>query len=423
MSADVKALRILHTSDWHIGRTLYGKARLEEFEKFLSWLSDTIESEEVEALIVAGDIFDSSAPGSRAQELYYKFLWRISQSKTCRHAVFIAGNHDSPTLLNAPKDILRYLNVYVIGSADGSLEDHVIVLKDKEGEPELIVCAAPYLRDRDMRTAEAGESFADKERKLAEGIRAHYKTLCTAAEEKRHEYGLQIPIVATGHLFTAGGVTIEGDGVRELYIGSLARIATDIFPECIDYLALGHLHSSQTAGASEKMRYSGSPLPMSFSDAAQKKSVCIIDFAEAGQPPAVRLLNVPVFQPLERISGDWEIVSTRLKELRETESSAWLEIICSGIESPEALMERIENATEGSALTVINVRKSASAEAALSQMRENESLDDLSPDDVFKRLLDAEESPDDLRQTLAPAFAEVLRTVHEKDKSTEQTIL
>ena len=249
-------MKVLHTSDWHIGRTLYGRKRYEEFGAFLTWLADTIQQNEIDALLVAGDIFDTSAPSNRAQELYYRFLCRVAAS-CCRHVVVVAGNHDSPSFLNAPKELLKALDVHVVGSSTESPEDEVLVLRNDQDTPELIVCAVPYLRDRDIRVAEAGESVEDKERKLIDGIRTHYATVAALAEQKREELGANIPIVGTGHLFTAGGQTVDGDGVRELYVGSLAHVTAGIFPACFNYLALGHLHIPQEVNGSKTIRYSG----------------------------------------------------------------------------------------------------------------------------------------------------------------------
>ena len=134
-------MKILHTSDWHLGRSLYGRKRYEEFSAFLNWLAQTIEDEDVDVLLVAGDVFDTSTPSNRAQELYYRFLCRVSRS-CCRHVVVIAGNHDSPSFLNAPKELLRILNVHVVGSMTEALDDEVIALC-KDNKPEAIICAVP----------------------------------------------------------------------------------------------------------------------------------------------------------------------------------------------------------------------------------------------------------------------------------------
>ncbi|NQS72549.1 MAG: exonuclease subunit SbcD, partial [Desulfobulbaceae bacterium] len=144
-------MKILHTSDWHIGRALYGRKRYEEFKAFLDWLAETIQQNAINTLLVAGDVFDTSTPSNRAQELYYRFLCRVAAS-TCRHVVIVAGNHDSPSFLNAPKELLKALDVHVVGSA-ANPEDEVLVLRNEQKAPELIVCAVPYLRDRDIRVA------------------------------------------------------------------------------------------------------------------------------------------------------------------------------------------------------------------------------------------------------------------------------
>jgi len=225
-------MKILHTSDWHIGRALYGRKRYEEFEAFLNWLAALIENEGIDVLLVAGDVFDNSTPTNRAQGLYYRFLRRLAGS-SCRHVVITAGNHDSPSFLNAPKELLRCLNVHVAGCIADSPADDVLVLRNAADEPELIVCAVPYLRDRDIRTTEAGEGSDEKEVKMQQGIQRHYQAAGEIAERHRAATVSSIPIVAMGHLFTAGGLTVDGDGVRELYVGSLAHVGMETFPECM----------------------------------------------------------------------------------------------------------------------------------------------------------------------------------------------
>ena len=194
----------------------------------------------IDALRLAGDVSDTSAPSHRGEELYSPFLCRVAAA-ACRHVLVGASIHDSPTSLNAAKGLLKALDVHVVGSSTESPEDEVLVLRNERDAPELIVCAVPYLRDRDIRVAEAGESVEDKERKLIDGIRTHYAAVAALAEQKREELEVDIPIVATGHLFTAGGQTVDGDGVRELYVGSLAHVTAGIFPACFNCLALGPL--------------------------------------------------------------------------------------------------------------------------------------------------------------------------------------
>ena len=409
-------MKILHTSDWHIGRSLYGRKRYEEFEAFLDWLAETIQQNEIDALLVAGDIFDTSTPSNRAQELYYRFLCRMAAS-SCRHVVVVAGNHDSPSFLNAPKELLKALDVHVVGDASDNPEDELLLLCNEQSEPELIICAVPYLRDRDIRVAEAGESVEDKERKLIDGIRNHYATVAALAEQKRKELDVDIPIIGMGHLFTAGGQTIDGDGVRELYVGSLAHVTAGIFPASFDYLALGHLHVPQKVNGSETIRYSGSPLPMGFGEATQQKSVCQVEFKRT--TPSVQLIDVPIFQKLERIKGDWDAISSRIVELSATDSQRWIEVIYDGIEVIGDLRERLEAAISDTDIEIIRIKNNRIIDRVLGQVHKEETLDDLNVNDVFERCLAMHEVPEDQRPELLRTYQETLTSLYEDDVQAE----
>jgi DNA repair protein SbcD/Mre11 len=405
-------MKVLHTSDWHVGRTLYGRQRYEEFAAFLDWLAGLVEREGIDVLLVAGDIFDNSTPGNRAQELYYRFLCRVAASSS-RHVVVTAGNHDSPSFLNAPREILKSLNVHVVGAPSDPPADELIVIDGPDREPRLIVCAVPYLRDRDIRIAEAGESVEDKERKIIEGIRAHYRRVCQAAEAKRTLLKRPVPIVAMGHLFAAGGRTADGDGVRELYIGSLAQVGTDLFPACIDYLALGHLHIPQGVGGSDLIRYSGSPLPIGFGEAGQEKSVVIVTFS--GSSPQVMTLPVPRFQEMQTLRGDWPSIAREIEALKSRGSQAWLEIICEGGEIAGDLRARLDEAAAGSGIEILRIRNNRVPERGLGGTDAEETLDDLDVEEVFQRCLQAHEVPEEQRPALLGAYREVVVSLGEAD--------
>ncbi|MEN6622590.1 MAG: exonuclease SbcCD subunit D C-terminal domain-containing protein, partial [Smithella sp.] len=252
-----------------------------------------------------------------------------------------------------------------------------------------------------------------KERKIIEGIRSHYRLVCDAAECRRADLGKQIPIIAMGHLFTAGGRTTDGDGIRELYIGTLAQVKADVFPECIDYLALGHLHVSQTVGGSEFIRYCGSPLPMSFGEKGQQKGVVIVEFVE--KDPAVRLIPVPNFQELQTIRGDWLQIAAGIAELKGKGSKAWLEIIYEGEEIIVNLQERLEEITAGSALEILRTKNNRLVERVLSGMGAAETLDDLNATEVFKRCMKANEVPEEQYDELLSAYQEIIVSIDEQD--------
>lgn len=403
-------MKILHTSDWHIGRALYGRKRYEEFERFLDWLLGCIEAEGVEALLIAGDVFDNGTPSNRALELYYRFLCRCAAAG-CRQVVVTAGNHDSPSLLNAPRELLRFLNVHVVGAMTEEPADELVLLHDRDNNPGLIVCAVPYLRDRDIRRAEAGETYEDKGRKLVEGIRDHYRQVGEAAIARRAELGGHLPIVAMGHLFTSGGQTVEGDGVRDLYVGTLGQVRADTFPECFAYLALGHLHLAQRVGGSDLRRYAGAPLPMSFGEAGQRKIVIVVE-ADANKVTAQEIV-VPGFQPLATVRGDWNHIAVRIAELKKAATSVWLEVIYEGAEVMGDLQERLRELTDGTAVEILRAKNMGLVQRTLSRMATEETLDDLTVDDVFARCLAAHEVPQEQQAELVAAFRETVAALHE----------
>jgi exonuclease SbcD len=418
-------MKVLHTSDWHIGRLLYGRKRYDEFSGFLDWLAGVIETKGIDALLVSGDIFDTRTPSNRAQQLYYRLLCRVCVSR-CRHIVIIAGNHDSPSFLNAPREILHALNVHVVGSSTQDPEDEVIVLKGESNVPEAIVCAVPYLRDRDIRVVRAGESIEDKNINLIDGVKRHYADVCRLAREKQKKYN-DIPVIGMGHLFTAGGKTIEGDGVRELYVGSLAHVGKNIFPDFVDYWALGHLHVPQRVGKSDHIRYSGSPIPMGYGEANQEKSVVMIEVQTIGdpdpsedcQPLEITLHRVPCFQALERISGNMDEITQGIDALKLKESRAWLEIEYTGTRIAGNLRGLIEEAVADSSMEVLRIKNKRVLEQAISRTCEGEMLDDLKVTDVFDRLLDVYEVEADERPGLIAAHQEIITSLHEQDINEE----
>ncbi len=413
-------MKILHTSDWHLGRSLYGRKRYDEFAAFLDWLVHTIETQQIDLLLVAGDVFDTTTPGHRAQELYYRFLCRVAAS-CCGHVVVIAGNHDSPSFLNAPKAILHMLNVHVVGAVTGNPADEVLVISN--ADQAAVVCAVPYLRDRDIRTVEPGETIDDKNRKLVQGIRQHYAQVTAIAEKKREALLTKtadadpqpcIPIIALGHLFTAGGRTVDGDGVRDLYVGSLAHVDTSVFPGTIDYLALGHLHVPQKVGGAAQIRYSGSPIPMGFGEAGHAKQVVMVEFSR--ENTAVTPLPVPCFQELVRITGSLDEICERMARLRQAGSRSWLAIEHTGRDRVSRLREVLEEAVADSDMEIRRIKNRPVMDRVIQKTRNQETLDDLDPKDVFDRCLDAADATSEDRKLLTASYNEIVTALLEEDK-------
>ena len=221
-------------------------------------------------------------------------------------------------------------------------------------------------------------------------------------------------MVAMGHLFAAEGRTVDGDGVRELYVGSLAHVGADLFPPNIDYLALGHLHVPQLVGGAERARYSGSPLPMGFGEADQGKSVLMVDFAVA--PGLVTAISVPRFQKLERLRGDWQQLERRLRELACGGSKAWLEIVYDGDEIIGNLRDRLEEVIAGTGLVISRVKDERKLASVLSSMGGQETLEDLDLYEVFQRCLDRHDVPEAQRGELLSTYQEAVASLYEEDR-------
>lgn len=412
-------MKVLHTSDWHIGSTLYGRKRYDESEQFLHWLVETIKNHSVEALLVAGDIFDTSTPSNTAQELYYRFLNEVSKT-TCRHVIVTGGNHDSPSFLDAPKALLNAFNVHVVGSAAEREEDEVYVLKDADNNPEVIVCAVPFLRDRDVRQSSEGESYRDKENRLVEGIISHYQKVYEEACKERNELGKSLPIIGMGHLFIAGSSIYkrsgETNGERDLYVGSLGQVPADRLPP-FDYFALGHLHIPQKVAGSETIRYSGSPMAMNFDEIHQQKSVVIVDIHD--QHVHIRTVPVPAFRHFEQIKGDWDSIEASLRRLKEESFAGWVEVIYEGQEAIGNLRERVYKLVENTSIEVLKIQNAMLFNAVMKQYEKEVALQDLNPLDVFEQCLIDHGIPDDQKAVLKGLFSEVCRQISEADNQKE----
>ncbi|MBC5992656.1 exonuclease SbcCD subunit D C-terminal domain-containing protein [Pontibacter cellulosilyticus] len=298
-------MRVLHTSDWHLGQRLVNLERTEEHQHFLNWLLQTIEQEQVEVLLMSGDVFDNGSPSNTALKLYYDFLRRACAT-CCRHIIITGGNHDSISTLNAPKELLEYFNIRVIGGASADPLDELIQLHNEQGELQLVVCAVPFLRDRDVRLSVPGETAEEREQRIKQGIADHYHAFVPHIQKYKTQ---SIPVLAMGHLFAAGGSASESE--KEIHVGNLGQIGADQFPKEFDYVALGHLHRPQMVNKAHHIRYSGSPIPLSFSEVTDTKVIFILDFEE-GKLADLRDVEIPCCRKLVRFKGTLDKVKHQI---------------------------------------------------------------------------------------------------------------
>lgn len=406
--SEYEKLKLLHTSDWHLGATLCGRRRLDEAEAFVRWLLQLLEKEQINIVIIAGDVFDSVMPGNAAQEIYYRFLAEASALPDCRHIVVIGGNHDSPSLLEAPAALLERLNVYVTGEASEHLTDEVIELCNRSGRVEMLVGAVPYLRDRDLRSSFEGEAFADKEQNLLSGIVNHYSIIGCELEKRRLDSGT--PVVVTGHLFAAGASGNNDEGVRDLYVGGLAAFPGNDFPACADYVALGHLHAAQKVGGSDYIRYSGSPVPVGFNECKRQKYVNVVEF-ESGSCKIIPH-EVPVFRELCTVSGNMAEIEAGLTELRLKNSHAWVSVEYTGDELIAGLRDKVNAMCEDAPFEVLRIRNSVAQTFHDFACQNYEDPAELNPNEVFERFLELRAIPDEQRNILREAYSEILYEYH-----------
>jgi exonuclease SbcD len=405
-------MRILHTSDWHLGQFFINKSRLPEHQKFITWLLETVVQENIDAVIIAGDIFDTGSPPSYARELYNQFV--IGMNQLGRQLVILAGNHDSVSTLNESKNILAQLNTRVIAAAADCMEEQVIELNDQQGEVAAILCAIPYLRPKDIMKSSAGESGDQKKQALGQAIGEHYQTLFAMAEKRRAAIGKPLPIIATGHL-AAMGVTAS-ESVRDIYVGSLEAFPASAFPPA-DYIALGHIHRSQIVAKSDHIRYCGSPIPLSFDELGRQKQVLIVEFND-GVLTSVTPSYVPLFQPMKVIKGDLESIEQQLIDFSksgEEPLATWLSIEVETQDYLNDLQQRVQVLTAGMNVEILQLRRAKKQQQKRIEGDNKEVLAELSPMDVFERRLALEEfvTPDDqsrlkrLRQTFEKTVVDI----------------
>lgn len=395
-------MRLIHTSDWHLGQFFYTKSRAPEHQAFLDWLLAQAIEYQVDAIIVAGDIFDTGSPPSYARELYNRFVVKLQQAG-CQ-LVVLGGNHDSVATLNESRELLACLNTRVIAAASSEPDEQVLMLNTRDGKPGALLCAIPFLRPRDITLSRAGQSGREKQQTLLEAITLHYQRCWQAAVTRRETLGLTLPIIATGHLTTVG--VTKSDAVRDIYIGTLDAFPAQAFPPA-DYIALGHIHRAQRIANSDHIRYSGSPIPLSFDELGKEKSVFLVEFSE-GQLSQVTPLNVPLFQPMQMIKGSLEEIERQLAAIqpREDGKRVWLDIEIVTQAWLNDIQRRIQELTDGLPAEVVLLRRSREQREQGIARQHNETLSELSVGEVFSRRLAMEENESPARLARATLLFE-----------------
>ncbi len=425
-------MRLLHTSDWHLGQSLHNFERHYEHQRFLDWLLDTIVSEQADALLVAGDIFDNANPSAASQRQLYTFLQQARARAPQLDIVVIAGNHDSPGRIEAPGPLLEAHGTTVIGyphrDAEGmiALERMLVPLTNKNGAVAAWVLAVPFLRHGDVPRLAASpmptaDAAADAGAETAEAAPQPDPYLAGIAELYRQALDLAAAragegqaIVAMGHCHMVNG-TMSADSERRIVIGGTEMLPSGIFPPPIAYAALGHLHLAQQVGPHEHIRYCGSPIPLSFAETGYLHQILRVDLDGAKVaaitplpvPRAVQLLRIPD-KPAPLQEAIAALAALNLPDV-PLEQQPLLEVRIR-LSAPEpGLRAAIEEALQGKPVRLAKIETSSAARASFEEAALSlDQLATLQPDDIFKRLYRQRFGSDAPPEQLA-AFAELVQ--------------
>ncbi|MEZ9132212.1 exonuclease subunit SbcD [Vibrio breoganii] len=403
-------MKILHTSDWHLGQNFFTKSRLAEHEQFIQWLLGTVESEQVDCVIIAGDVFDTGTPPSYARELYNRFV--VDMHRLGCQLIVLGGNHDSVAMLNESKQLLKQLHTQVIASVGTEISEQILEITKSSGDVGAIVCAVPFIRPRDVVKSISGESGSEKQKALGEAIKAHYSALYQNALQLRSSKELDVPILATGHL-TALGVTTS-ESVRDIYIGTLDGFAADGFPPA-DYIALGHIHRPQKVAKSDHIRYSGSPIYLSFDELKSQKQVVLVEFASS-HLVGIEPVAIPSFQPMFSLKGDLASLQQQLDSISVEEgASVWVSIEVEVQDYLTDLQQTVQKMIGDREIEVLQLRRSRSHRERTLNQEQAETLSELSPIEVFSKRLAVEvfDSEEDKarQQRITTRFKQIVEDV------------
>jgi exonuclease SbcD len=334
-------MRIFHTADWHLGQTLHGFDREHEHNAFLTHLLALLEEHRPNALLVSGDIFDTINPSAQAQRTLFNFIHSAHQTLPTLQIILTAGNHDAAGRLEAPSTLLQFANTHVVGIIDrhenGSiqLEKLVIPLTDDSGTVQVLVLAIPFLRIADLPHLPAAHD------PYLEGIAALYHA---ATQQALHLKSTRYPnarILAMGHGTVQAGLR-SADSERPIVIGNSEELPPSTFPTELEYVALGHLHRPQSDPA-HRLVYSGSPIPLSFSETDYRHRICQIDLLP-NTPPALSEHRIPSLQTLPAA------------DTAPTHSHPFLEVRILANQPDPARRKKIEDALANKAARLASIR-------------------------------------------------------------------
>lgn len=413
-------MKILHTADWHLGHQLHGYSRYAEHQYFLDWLLERIEQHQVDALLISGDIFDTANPSATSWQQLYGFLGQLAKQSPGCQVVVAAGNHDSPSKLNAPQHLLTHFDLHFIGSVPYNDEGHpelnrlLLPLKKRDGELKGWVLAVPFLRSSDLRLD--GE-IADSQQRWQSAISEVYQGLGELAQSLLQP---EHCLVSMGHGHVTGG-QISELSERHVQIGGQHALPLTIFPERSDYVALGHLHLAQQIKVREgelgEVHYSGSPLALSMSERRYRHQLKLLSWREGEfevesleTPKLCQMLVVPEKPAgLEQVLAELNALPTLDAPF---EQRPFLEVRVKLDQPQTQLREKVLAAIDDKGLRLAKISISyPEKEAEQHFAKAGEQLSNLKPEQVFE-LCHQQRFEGKPSEALSRAFSEVMEQVY-----------
>lgn len=413
VSRSKRGLRVVHTADWHLGGGIYLHNLLQEQKQFLLWLVEQLSIMQADVLIVAGDVFDTRVPSNATQNLYYDFLSRV-RATCCREVLILGGNHDSASFINSPKKLLEHFQIYVQGNFSHNPQDVCRTILNEQGEPVLLIGAVPYLREAEVCRIVSGESYqVHLNRRYRAGLTACYEQVWQELEKCQQSLASELPVLLTGHLpvqgakltadespLTAAKSTEDAEG-SNVYIGNLFQVNADVFPAATSYVALGHLHYAQNLGQRQQIRYSGTPMPMSFSEKEQPKSVTLLEFTD--ELLYQQEIYTEKMYDLREIEGNWSEIKTTLQELKSECLPQFLKISYTGDPAEVTEVDELREILDASRHEIVHFANLARRRLRRGK-RVKQSLQELTPEMVFKHCLQQWTVPEEKMQQLLDLF-------------------
>jgi exonuclease SbcD len=404
-------LKILHTADWHLGVRLHKRELTNDFLRFFDFLIETIRNRNIDVLLVSGDIFDHANPSQDALQLYYDLLIKLHETK-CK-VIITGGNHDSPAVLNMTRSFLRMMDIHVVGKAEEDSQKQIIPIMNEDKQAVAIVCAVPYLRERDIRLSEAGESDEEKKKKRKEGVKEYFFELV----QKTEIYG-DIPVIMMAHLFASGADTKEQ--TRDITIGGLDAFSSGDFPARCSYVALGHIHRPMIINNNDHVRYSGSPIALSFAEKEHSKQLVEIIVSDK-KIAAINSIPIPEIRKLIKFRGTFSEVKSMVENFINPfplKAFAELEII-----QPERDLElslkihRFIADFAGDQLEILTYKYERSGMQPMNIAEEKEDIEAWSEKEILEEFMTAEKIGDDDKELIRSAFDELLNMPEPEDEN------